>query len=73
MSNATVFEFIPRDRLERAVTVLDIAVGRGLPVARGLHYALESLGLDPGEAPDHARRMVETAWKRRAMGVKRLA
>ena len=73
MSNATLYEFISRDRLERAVTVLDIAVGRGLPFGRGVHYALESLGLDPGEAPDHARRMVETAWKRRSMGVKRMA
>lgn len=73
MSNAAVFEFIARDRIERAVTVLDIAVGRGLPVERAIHYALESLGLNPTEAPVHARRLLESAWKRRAVRMTRLA
>lgn len=66
MSSADVYAFLPRDQIERAVTVLDIAIGRGLAFERGLYYALESLGLDPALAPDHVSRLVEIAWRRRA-------
>lgn len=69
---AAVYTFVPNDKLERAVTVLDIALGRGLAYERALYFAVESLGEEPKSAPSHVWRLVESAWRRRADRIARI-
>jgi hypothetical protein len=64
--SAAVLAFVPHEKIDRAVTVLDIALGRGLAFERALHFAVESLGEEPGAAPQHVRRLVEATWRRRS-------
>lgn len=61
---AAVLAFVPLDKLDRALTVLDIALGRGLAFERALHFAVESFGEEPA-APAHLKRLVEASWRRR--------
>jgi hypothetical protein len=63
---ATVIPFVPHDRIERAVTVLDIGLGRGLPYDRALTYAVESLDRPDVAGIAQVSRLVETSWKRRS-------
>lgn len=62
---AAVLAFVPNESLERAITVLDIALGRGLAFDRAMYFALESLGTDPGGAPRHVSRLIESRWRMR--------
>jgi hypothetical protein len=63
---AIVTPFVPSDRIERAVTVLDIGLGRGLPYDRALAYAVESLDRPDVVAAAQVHRLVETSWRRRS-------
>ncbi len=63
--SASVLAFVPHDAIERAVTVLDIAVGRGLPYERAMGIALETIHADGGNVPHYLQKLIETAWRRR--------
>jgi hypothetical protein len=63
---AALFPFVPHDRIERAVTVLDIGLGRGLPYDRALIYAVESLDRPDVVGAAHVQRLVESSWRKRS-------
>jgi hypothetical protein len=63
--SAPILAFVPHDKIDRAVTVLDIALGRGLAFERALYFAVESLGEEPRSVPSHVWRLIEASWKRR--------
>jgi hypothetical protein len=64
--SAAILTFVPMDKINRAVTVLDIALGRGLSFDRALFFAVESLGQEPRTVPSHVWRLIANSWKRRS-------
>lgn len=66
---AAVLAFVPHEAIERAVTVLDIAVGRGLSYDRAMGIALESVDAEQGNVPHYLQKLIESAWRRRRAGI----
>lgn len=63
--SAEIYVFIPQERIDRAVTVLDVALGRGLAFDRALYFAVESMGEEPKMVPPHIWKLIEGTWRRR--------
>jgi hypothetical protein len=71
--SAQLIPFVPSDRIERAVTVLDIGLGRGLPYERALTYAIESIDRPDVTGVAQVARLVEMSWRRRSERLGRTA